>query len=299
MSKRIPAVLLLIVFIVVAMGVNTPLAKANPIAITQAPTGGLFSSNQTLQLREAHVEILIQPQRINDTTFHQDVVIYGNYSIFSPTSVNTTIAFAYPTIWDYPYYGSTPDVRYRELFLRVNGTSVEYQTLEFDDLFIGHSLDLEREYDWIQDEGPQLTFASFNTTTLANTTLFLEVNGMIGSTVRTDVYEFSYCVGTGRTWSGHARETVQIKIENYTQYLNTNFIPYESLSISTFDDSIIGYWDLNLTEFEQNYVSVQCTHYSWGIISPPPPPSSAVVVWIVAVTVVSVVAVFLVWRSRH
>ena len=173
-TKRMQAWLLLIVFLFSTVGISTPSSNANPIAITQAPTGGLFSTNQTLQLTEAHVEILIQPERINTSTFFQNVLIYGNYSIFSPTSVNTTIAFAYPTVWRYQYYGSTPEVS-MELDLQLNGTSVEYRTLDFLDLAINYSLYLEDEYTWIPDEESQLSFAAFNVTVPVNTSLFLEV----------------------------------------------------------------------------------------------------------------------------
>ena len=65
MNKRFQTGLILVILIVTIMNTNIPSTRANPIAITQAPTGGIFATNQTLQLSEAHVEILIQPQRIN------------------------------------------------------------------------------------------------------------------------------------------------------------------------------------------------------------------------------------------
>ncbi len=296
MNKRFQTGLFLFILILATVNTGIPSTRANPIAITQALTGGIFATNQTLQLSEAHVEILIQPQRINESTFSQTVSIYGNYSIFSPTAVNTTIAFAYPTVWDYAFYGSTPEVSNRELDLSLNGTPIEYQTLDFDDLFIGHSLDLEEEYDWIQFEG-SLTFASFNTTTQANTTLFLEVQGSIESTVLTDTFEFSYCVGTGRTWGGHAYETVQISVENYEQYLDTDFIPDDSLSVSILGDTITGNWNLDLTNFEHNYVGVQCMHRSWD--TPPQVPFPIQVTIIATIGSIAVIGLLFVCYRRR
>lgn len=282
-----------LILLLVCIG-NVPRTQANPVAITQSPMGGLFSSNNTLQMPEAHVEISIQPNRINDTTFQQNVLIYGNYSIFSPITANTTIAFAYPTVWDYPFYGSTPEILNHELNLLLNGTEISYELHSLYDLMVNTSLYLEEDYEWLEFEQGALTFATFNATVSANTTLFLEVQGAIESIVRTDVFEFSYCVGTGRTWSGNTHETVQITVEEYTQYLHIMFLPNSSLIESRNDDIARGMWTLNLSDFQENYVCVQCTQYSW--VGPNLPTDRFTGILIPAILVVALVGTIIIFK---
>jgi hypothetical protein len=236
--------------------IPTPV-NGNPVGFTLTPTGGLLSTNQSLMMPDAYVDIVLNPTRINATTFYYNTTIYGNYTITSTIAANTTIAFAYPETWEFGY---EVEILNHELELMIDKVRISYQVMNASqflaDFSYGSSLN-----DWFYYSN--LLFAAFNKSVQENETLLLEVTANIYSIARTDEYRFSYCVGTGRTWNGNSHERIRFEIKNHNQFHECAFFPTSSLSRTTSDTLLIGEWDLELSEFEEDYIGAICVQHVW------------------------------------
>ncbi|MFW9848603.1 MAG: hypothetical protein ACFFF4_05650 [Candidatus Thorarchaeota archaeon] len=261
MSTKTKAGFLLLAIIMTINTTPTPV-KGNPIGFTVTPTGGLLSTNQSLMMPDAYVDIVHDPTRINSTTFYQNTTIYGNYTITSTSAANTTLAFAYPDTWEFGY---EVEILNHELELMVDGVRVFYQVMNASQFLTNFSYGSSLN-DWLYSSN--LLFATFNRSLQVNETLLLEVIANLYTIAKTDEYRFSYCVGTGRTWSGNSHERIRFEIKNYNQYLECRFFPSSSLSKTTSGTSLIGQWDLELSEFEEDYIGVTCVQYDWNLSAP-------------------------------
>lgn len=241
--------------------------KANPIMWTYAPGGGVFALNSTVMMPEAYVEAILSPTRINKTAFLYYTTLYGNYSIESPEGINTTIAFAYPAAWNGYYQGV--EIIQNSMLILLDGELLESTTVNLWDMDPLPSSfgEIDDEYDWLH-EWYKIEFALVNISLQANDSAILEVYSQSNSIVSTDLYDYSYVVGTGRTWSGTTHEIVKFTIRDYSQFIYCDFHPNNSLSIDNSTDYLVAEWDLNLENIEENYVRVYCRQYDWNTDNP-------------------------------
>ncbi len=248
---------LVIIGVILCVSTIVPVSpvEANPIGIAETPTGAVLSTSNNLTMPMASVDIHDTPSRVNESTFYHNITIYGVYTIKSISDVETLLAFAYPITWD---LGWESEILSRDLTIFVNRTNTEYEVVTSEE-YLGE-VDYDHYlYDWIQFG--QLHFATFPLSMEANETYILEVIGYIDAIARVEDFIFSYCVGTGRTWAGHTQEVIRFTIESYTEFLDCSFYPNASLTEAVVDGNLVGEWDLNLTEFEFNYIKATCTHF--------------------------------------
>ena len=246
--------------------------KADPIVIGSATGGGLFTVSHNLSMPIADVNITIKSNKINGSphpTFYHQVDIEGEYHLQSEIVQNATIAFAYPKAWGLDNYWATR-VLECELNFSLQDKLLEYEVMTLWDLAEYYSWNdfIEVLFDGVNDYEyyDNLEFALFNASFFDKKPVQLRMSGQIKIKSIAYEFEFSYCVGTGRTWKGPVDEVVHIELATADLFHNHTFEPNENLSISENGQSSIASWSINPLQFEHNFVEVNCVQY---VFDPP------------------------------
>ncbi|TFG26554.1 hypothetical protein EU528_14180 [Candidatus Thorarchaeota archaeon] len=219
----------------------------------------------------------------------------SEFHIMTNITQNATLAFVQPAIvredllYDIPPTNGNEEFANESSFMRIyaNGSIVNFTTSHYDNL---------TEAGFIEEfpfgYGNFMTnseFALFNLELTANTTLVLStVSGAIFH-VNMERFDYSYIVGSARTFEGHTMERVHMRVVEEVPLLSKNFSPNESLTVISENTITDATWDLNVTEFSQDMV-----HFSAMVWDP-----SIERVSTIAISLSVIVAVVLVYQFGY
>ncbi|TFH04134.1 MAG: hypothetical protein E4H14_15395 [Candidatus Thorarchaeota archaeon] len=256
----------LAILVAILLTPNIPYdVSANPVSMDYATSVYFFSFASNISMPEASVNITlicrdVIPTKSSGPTFIYDVEMRSSFLIESDDDQNATIAFVYPSTWQY----SDQHVLLPEIEFKVIVDDIEVPTLTVtlsETNFSIDDLSPEDQVDWGFLEDNELVL--FNVTHLAHSAATVKVNTDIKVNSATDIFTFDYCVGTARAWNGSTTEEVRIQLYNTSLYKGNWFIHDNSLTVTQGSDMITGFWYLNSDSFSGNYVGVSITQKQW------------------------------------
>jgi hypothetical protein len=192
--------------------------------------------------------------RINITRAEGRVYLFmdSEFHITTNTTQNATLAFVYPTYSDDISNTSTSvtstDTELMQIYL--NSSLINYTIIHFDDFVDSDFVDDIYSYTSIS-----VDFAIFDVEMIANTTMVFSTESHAINDDSMDRFDYSYVVGSARTFEGHTIERVSIYVTEEVPFASKSFYPNESLTINENDIVTEAIWDINSSEFSQNYVS--------------------------------------------
>jgi len=217
-----------------------------------------------------HISMPYADVRINITRAATAIIVSlgSEFHVVTNTTQNTTLAFVYPTAWSDdallinppPTWGDGTTNKSYFMHIYGNGTLIDYTVVHYNDNVEGGFIeDFISDIPILQD----VDFAIFDRELIANTTLVLStISGSIYSPSM-DRFDYSYIVGSARTFEGHTMERVQMHVVEEVPFLRKSFSPNESLTVVDNGIETDAIWDLNITEFQLDSVSFGANIYTY------------------------------------
>lgn len=226
-------------------------ATANPVAITFEETYGYLILENNVSMPEALVNFTIEPSfveaRSSDTTqpVQYSVRMDALYTFVSPTTQFATIGLACPFQWtEYNY----------ELQILQDLSNLSYTILSYSELVSENETQTSSWYD--------LKLFTFNCSLQSGTPTDISILMNLGTRIiRNEGWQFKYFVATALTWNGTTHETIIMNVENPSVFQSYLFAPDTSLTIVNNSPWRTATWDLNMSEFEYDYVTF-ITHHN-------------------------------------
>ena len=273
--------------------------SANPVSIGSTNSGSFFCFSSNISMPEANVNISLICREVIPTNRSGPIFIYevemnSSFLVVSEYDENTTIAFAYPAAWrNWNDVIELNDIQF-EIF--VDDVEVPNQIQDISEM--GTDLDDERDVDWIFLYDSE--FVLFNVSLEAFNNSLIEVNTNFVVSSDSDIFEFDYCVGTGRTWNGSTMEEVRIQLCNTSLYEQNSFTPNDSLTVTQGSDMTTGSWNLNFDSFSENHIGVEIRQKTWPYgPTPTVTPLDSLPVVLAFGAIVSVIAIAIVVFSKR
>jgi hypothetical protein len=247
----------------------TYLSITNPTCDANYANWGIMFEGSTYH-NGTHISMPYADVRINITGTATAIIVSldSEFHIVTNTTQNTTLAFVYPTAWSDDALLSNPPPTWgdgttnKSYFMHIygNGTLIDYTVIHYNDTveggFIEHFIS---DIPILQD----VDFAIFDRELIANTTLILStVSGSIFSPSM-DRFDYSYIVGSARTFESHTMERVQMHTVEEVPFLSKSFSPNEPLTVVDNGIETDAIWDLNITEFQLDQVSFGANIYAY------------------------------------
>lgn len=184
-----------------------------------------------------------------------NVTMDSEFHITTNTTQNVTLAFVYPSVpySTYLLYDDTNESKYMNIY--VNNTQRNYGRQDYSFLErIGFTFDFLEEYPFITRD---VVFAFIRVELVANTTLILSTESGVVFESDMNQFEYSYIVGSARSFEGHTLEQVHFRVVEEVPFLSKEFAPNDSLSITEDGGVTDAAWAFNITEFPSDVVSFQ------------------------------------------
>lgn len=272
MNQRGLSIIIISLLLSICIVNSTLAAQANPLPAViryDMEVGLSLGSPLNLSLPEASVDVTIAPasdiSENDGFTLNHTINLESEFTILSDTEQNLTIGFAYPKDWFYQSSGSL------EFSVSVNEAPTDFIILYGEDLEVNQEIqdNMNQELHDVISLFDELNIALFNATLSNNTENKLEVTAdFFIQTSYEVILNFSYCVGSARTWESDTHEIVSISVVEPDVFQNPSFKPLQSLSVQNEASLLVGEWDIEISEFEYNIVSFSGTVGSKG--SPDP-----------------------------
>jgi hypothetical protein len=137
--------------------------------------------------------------------------------------------------------------------IMANDTIMNYTVVFWDDFIESGFVD-----DFLHDAPfvyPFADFAVFDIELIANTTLvFTIVSDSIYILTDTDLFQYFYIVGSARTFVGDTHERIHLRIIEHATFLEKEFHPNETLTVS--QDGVLSeaIWEFNMSQFTHDAI---------------------------------------------
>ncbi len=287
--------IILFVLIITAM-ILIPRAYADlppPIEWTQTESGGLYNIATNVSMPEAEVNISIQLRE----SWKYTVNVSCEFVIHSSTQQNLTTAFVYPALWEGYFTSTNEEVTMNHFEIAVNGTSVDFSILDFDEFKEVYNLN-QTEWHSVQN----CFFAIFNFSVNSDADTIIDVVAEFSSESSAHDFSFEYIVDTARGWDGNTHETVQLQFERTTEseIIEYRYWPDSHLVSSESNYSASLFWDFFIQDFEYERVIflVQQREYPPYNHALPPPNYEFIVLIGISVFVILGILIILKYRTR-
>lgn len=299
MRRERGALFIISLFIAACFLLEVPEAcVANIATWTDVHADGAFHNGTFLMMPEASVQI-----NITRDEYGCSALIMCLFTIQTNVTQNSTLAFVFPREEDI----NRPEDRiWSDMHINLNGTNVNYTILDWEEL--GWDLDnntSEYHQDWYTDS----SYAVFDTTITANTSIQLEVYAHGEMSLSSNYCELEYIVGSARTFIGDTHEKIIINVVEHVPFLNKDFYPESHLVVYTDGNVTTAAWEFQISEFESDSVMAV---FDIEYLAPPPLPSPStsttgvpsdypnyIPLGAIAVSLIGVIAIIVIWRLKR
>ncbi|MFW9805489.1 MAG: hypothetical protein ACFFFK_02010 [Candidatus Thorarchaeota archaeon] len=218
-------------------------ASANPIVIYLEQTYGYLVLDSNMSMPEAFVNFTIEPTQGVGKWVTYDIWMNGSYTFLSPDNQQATIGLACPTTW----FSNSSEVQIFD-----NQTVIPHEIIPYEELV---SENETQTAGW-----ESLDFITFNCTLVAGIPLDVSVTMNLETRNAENGFTFYYFVATAHAWNGTTHEVIIMNMKNPTVLNGCSFWPNDHLTVN--EDSLwtSATWDLNMSEFEWDYVSFTAMH---------------------------------------
>jgi hypothetical protein len=277
--------------LVVSVGLLLPnvviLEVAADIAIVSYVNEGVvISSNNETMMPTANVSI----KALVTGSFAYDVTSNCTFSVISNSTLNCSVAFAYPRA----YLSMGPTTLYdSSLTVYVDSVQTSHVDLNWTDLQTGFQTNLSDI--WGLEE---CSFAVFNITLNADEACTVQVDQTLHLVSSYYTFDFKYAIGTGRYWAGNTSETVRIEVEDRAGLLGLTFYPQPNRTENPAESTTVAVWSCSVDYFDSFWVGFTAKQYEYHGLYPPVP----LWYWLALVGIAAVpciVAVFLLFRRQN
>ncbi len=236
--------------------IKIPRCDANMGNVAMMLEGSTFHNGTDISMPYADVSINIT--RIAD---YATVNMTAVFTIYTNVTQNATLAFVYPSFSKIGIVFMSTDESGNPISFQTNGTmqiaangTIMNYTIVFWDDFIesGFTDDFLYHAPFVH---PFADFAVFDLELMANTTLiFTVVSDSVHILTNTDLFQYYYIVGSARTFIGDTHEKIHLRIIEHAAFLETEFHPDETLTVS--QDGILteAIWEFNISQFTEDVI---------------------------------------------
>jgi hypothetical protein len=232
------------------LSINILQATANPIAIALEDTYGYLILDNNVSLPEAFVNVSIESSPVEVSLFEitqpmqYNITMDAVYTFVSPTTQFTTVGLACPYQWtEYDY----------AIQIFQGQSTLPYTILNYSELV--------SENETQTSSWEYLRFFAFNcsfqTGTPTNISILMDLGTRV---IRYAGWQFRYFVATARSWNGTTHETITMSVENPSVFRSCSFWPNSCLMVADNPPWRTATWDLNMSEFEYDYVTFATYH---------------------------------------
>ena len=254
-------------------------ASANPIVIYLEYTYGYLVLDSNMSMPEAFVNFSIESTQGVGKWVTYDISMNASYTFLSPDNQQATIGLACPTTW----FSNTSEVQIFD-----NQTVFPYEIIPYEELV---SENETQTAGW-----ESLDFITFNCTLEEGIPLDVSVTMDLETRNAENGFTFQYFVATAHAWNGTTHEVIIMNMKNPTVLKGCSFWPDDYLTVNEGSLWTSATWDLNMSEFEWDYVSFTAMHKD-AVIELITDPVS--VVTIVSVCVVVLIVMVYALRNRR
>ncbi|RDE15053.1 MAG: hypothetical protein C4K48_05085 [Candidatus Thorarchaeota archaeon] len=238
------------------VSIEIPTCDANIGNVAMMQEGSTFHNGTDINMPYADVSINIT-RLIDCATVNMTAV----FAVYSNITQNATLAFMYPSFNRIGIVYNSTDVSGNPISFQTNGTmqiianaTIMNYTIVFWDDFIesGFIDDFLYHAPFVH---PFADFAVFDLELTANTTLiFTVVSDSVYILTDIDLFQYYYIVGSARTFIGDTHEKIHLRLIEHAAFLETEFSPNETLTVS--QDGIIteAIWEFNISQFTQDVI---------------------------------------------
>ena len=218
-------------------------ATANPIVIYLEDTYGYLVLDSNMSMPEAFVNFTIEPSMMEQKWAAYDIKMNAVYTFLSSEDQLATIGLACPTAW----FSNSSEVEIYD-----NLTLLSHEILPYDELVSDNET---HTAGW-----DSLDFITFNCTLDAGLPTNISIQIDLGNRDADRGLTFNYFLATAHSWNGTTHEVIIMNMKNPTIFERCSFSPVASLTVTDDSPWNIAKWDLNMDEFEWDWVSFTTIH---------------------------------------
>ncbi|MGY5880817.1 MAG: hypothetical protein RTV31_11235 [Candidatus Thorarchaeota archaeon] len=244
-SKRQYAVVVITVALLVSSisNINTLETSANPIVIHLTQTYGYLVLDSNMSMPEAFVNFTIERTHTEGLWYEYDIGMNATYTFQSPITQVATIGLACPHAW------SSIDA---DIQISDNHSTLPYVIRNYTELVSENETETTT---WIH-----LDFIIFNCTLETDTPTDISIVMNLGTTEAENAFNFYYFVATAHAWSGDTHEVIIMNVKNLDGVHSSSFAPDTSLTITNDPPWKTATWELNMSAFEEEQISLIIYH---------------------------------------
>lgn len=245
MRARRPETLILLLVLSVgtlfpSVAIREAVADIAPVDV--ANEGVAIPSNNETMMPSANVSI----KAVVTGSFTYDIVSNCTFHVLSNSTMNCSVAFAYPL--DYTSPG--PDSHYdSSLIVYVDGSLTSHVVLNWTGIQTGFQANSSD--DWLQQ---RCSFAVFNITLHAYEVCTVEVDQTLHLVSEYYDFTFSYAIGTGKYWAGNTSETVRMEVDDEAGLLGLTFYPEPNSTENPAVSTTVAVWSCSVDYFDSFWV---------------------------------------------
>ncbi len=277
--------------LVVSVGLLLPNVVIREVAadiaiVSYVNEGVVISSNNETMMPTANVSI----KALVTGSFTYDVTSNCTFSVISNSTLNCSVAFAYPRA----YLSMGPTTLYdSSLAVYVDSVQTSHVNLNGTDLQTGFQTNLS---DILSLQ--ECSFAVFNVTLNADEACTVQVDQTLRLVSTYYSFNFNYAIGTGRYWAGNTSETVRIEVEDRAGLLGLTFYPQPNRTENPVESTSVALWSCSVDHFDSFWVGFTAKQYEYHGLYPPVPLSYWLVLGAAASTACVLAAVILLRRRN-
>jgi len=233
-----------ILLIIIWFSLAVP-SSANPIVIGKTPISLLDNSalheGEFIHMPTANVEINIT--RISSSV---TVDLLGIYEFETNQTQDASFAYVYPS-------QNTVSSPTYNMKVQLDSVETEFTMISWEELVIqGFSEDL------LEYTSMSASFAFFDVSLTANTTVVLRVDSHFAFTIRENLYwDYNYIFGSARSFEGDTWETIHIHLVEQTPFIATVFEPDDYLSLTRNGIITDATWEFNVSSINLNMITMR------------------------------------------
>jgi len=219
--------------------------SANPIVIGKTSISLLDNSalheGEFIQMPIADVEINIT--RISSSVA---VDLVGIYEFETNQTQNASLAYVYPS------RNTVPSPTY-SMTVQLDSVETEFTMINWEEL-VEHGF----SEDLLEYTSVSASFALFDVSLTANTSLVLRVDSHFAFTIRDELYwDYNYIFGSARSFEGDTWETIHIHLVEQTPFIATVFEPDDYLSLTRNGIITDATWAFNVSNIDLNMITMR------------------------------------------
>ncbi|TFG97430.1 hypothetical protein E4H12_08605 [Candidatus Thorarchaeota archaeon] len=222
---------------------NTLETTANPIVMHLKQTYGYLVLDSNMSMPEAFVNFTIERTHTEGLWYEYDIRMNAIYTFQSPITQVATIGLVCPQEW------SSGDA---DIEISDDHSTLPYVIRNYTELV---SENETQTASWIH-----LDFVIFNCTLEIDTPTDISIVMDLGTSEAENAFQFYYFVATAHAWSGDTHEVIIMNVKNLDGTSSCSFSPDTSLTITNNPPWRTATWELNMSAFEKENVSLSIYH---------------------------------------